>query len=322
MHDPGTLLKILRGGTHRIFLQAHNFPDHDAVAASFALRDLLRREGIDARIIYEGEIERNSLRTMIEKLGIDIQPAANFDLRPEDYIVVVDGCKGNKNVTDLIGEEVAVIDHHEVVSPEDVRYVDIRTHYGSTCTIIYTYFRNLRREISRPVATAMLIGLNMDTALMTRGVSPADLQAYADLYVAADTTLVNSILRNQVQTRDLAFYRQALDAVRVNQSFAFCYFPDGCNQNLLGMLGDFFLTLQEVDFVALCAHNGRRINFSLRSERNEWNCSDVIQQVLDGIGFGGGHAELAGGMMPDVTLFNKSEIESRFRSALGLSAPV
>ncbi|MCB1320031.1 MAG: hypothetical protein KDK34_07250, partial [Leptospiraceae bacterium] len=73
-------------------------------------------------------------------------------------------------------------------------------------------------------------------------------------------------------------------------------------------------------FVALCAHNGRRINFSLRSERNEWNCSDVIQQVLDGIGFGGGHAELAGGMMPDVTLFNKSEIESRFRSALGLSA--
>ncbi|MCB1316911.1 MAG: DHH family phosphoesterase [Leptospiraceae bacterium] len=322
MHDPGTLLKILRGGTHRIFLQAHNFPDHDAVAASFALRDLLRREGIDARIIYEGEIERNSLRTMIEKLGIDIQPAANFDLRPEDYIVVVDGCKGNKNVTDLIGEEVAVIDHHEVVSPEDVRYVDIRTHYGSTCTIIYTYFRNLRREISRSVATAMLIGLNMDTALMTRGVSPADLQAYADLYVAADTTLVNSILRNQVQTRDLAFYRQALDAVRVNQSFAFCYFPDGCNQNLLGMLGDFFLTLQEVDFVALCAHNGRRINFSLRSERNEWNCSDVIQQVLDGIGFGGGHAELAGGMMPDVTLFNKSEIESRFRSALGLSAPV
>ncbi|MCP3874300.1 MAG: DHH family phosphoesterase [Desulfobacteraceae bacterium] len=112
----------------------------------------------------------------------------------------------------------------------------------------------------------------------------------------ADTDYVNSILRNNIQIDDLKQYRFMLNHMECADRMAFCYFPQGCDQNLLGILGDFLLSLDKIDFVALCAHNKDRINFSLRSEAAEWAADAIARQILQGIGFGGGHAEMAGGV--------------------------
>ncbi len=317
MHVIEALLERIRDDA-RLYIQTHNFPDHDAVGAAFGLQALLRARGVDSELIYEGDIQRSSLRRMIATLGIRIAPAESFPLTASDPIVVVDGCKGNKNVTDLIGDEVMVIDHHQVACPEDVPIADIRPDVGSCCTIVYSYFGALGVPFSQEVATALMVGINMDTALLTRGVSELDLEAYSRLYGKADMLTVNGILRNQVQTRDLAFFRTALERVAIEDTFAFCYFPDGCNQNLLGILGDFFLSLIEVDFVALCARNGDKVNFSLRSEVERWNAAAIIGEVLAGRGFGGGHIDRAGGMIKDLALFDEEEIQRAFRGALGL----
>ena len=248
------LLDHLRG-RRGVFLQTHNFPDHDAVASVFALQALLAAEGIPAELIYDGELQRDSLRQMIAELGIAIRPQAEVARTDDDEIIVVDGCKGNKNVTDLVGTEIAVIDHHQVAAPDDVPFVDIRPEVGACSTIVHSYFEELGHEVPRRVATALLIGLNTDTALLTRGVSEADVTAFARLYRVADVALNNAILRNYIQTKDLDFFRFAWINLRIEDSLAFCHFPDGCNQNLLGILGDFFLAVQEVDFVVLAAHN-------------------------------------------------------------------
>ena len=216
-------------------------------------------------------------------------------LTQEDKIVIVDGCKGNKNVTDLIGDEVAVIDHHNIEPggvPDDVKYSDIRAHLGACSTLIYSYFQDLDLEIPRDISTALLTGLLVDTALLTRGVSQEDVIAYSNLYRTSDIVFVNSILRNNIQQKDLHFYKKALDKVRIRERFAFCYFENGCNQNLLGIIGDFFLSLNEVDFVLLCAKNPNVINFSVRSEVKKWNAAIIIQELLRDIGFGGGHSDM------------------------------
>ncbi len=88
-------------------------------------------------------------------------------------------------------------------------FVDIRPHCGACSTIINSYYREKGLPVPRDVATALMIGINMDTALLTRGVSEDDVSAYADLYPLADITLQNSLLRNYIQTKDLDFYRQA-----------------------------------------------------------------------------------------------------------------
>lgn len=296
----------------RIFIQTHNYPDHDAIASAYGLQMLFKEFGIIAHIIYKGEIQRESLIKMIKNLDIETYNASEFDLQESDNIIIIDGCKGNSNVDDLMGEEIAVIDHHQVKKPESVKYVDIRASYGACSTIIYSYYKDLGINMSQRVATALIIGLNMDTALLTRGVSEADIAAYPDLYIKANITLVNTILRNYIQTKDLSFYKFLLNNVLIKDKIAFCYFEDGCNQNLLGILGDFILSLEEVVFVVLCAKNNDVINFSIRNEDEKLNAAHIIQEVLKDIGFGGGHSDMAGGVIKEISKFKEDNIYNSF----------
>ncbi len=299
-----------------VYIQTHNFPDHDSVASAFGLQVFFRHFGIQSYLTYDGEIQRDSLLEMIRPLNIEIKKVDKYDMKSEDKIVIVDGCKGNKNVTDLIGDEVGVIDHHQVTKADDVPFNDIRPEIGACSTIIYSYFKEHKISIPQSAATALLVGINMDTALMTRGVSQEDILAYSALYTLADVRLVNSILRNFIQQKDLKFYKEAIEKVQIKDGVAHCHFPEGCNQNMLGILGDFFLALKEIDFVILSAHNDDKINFSLRSENSNWNCGLIIQQALTGIGYGGGHSDMAGGIIKDVSLYDEEKILERFYQAL------
>lgn len=296
----------------KIFIQTHDFPDHDAVASAYGLSELLLRFEIKSHIIYKGEIQRDSLVKMIGSLNINISKYEEFYIKPENKIIVIDGCKGNSNVEELDGDEILVIDHHEVKEPENVRHVDIRSSYGACSTIIYTYYKEFGEQISKDVATALMIGLNMDTAQLTRGVSKEDIDAFHFLYTKANMNLVNSILRNYIKTADLNFYKFLLNKIKFNSAIAFCFFENGCNQNLLGILGDFVLSLEEIDFVILCAKNNGVVNFSVRNEKRGLNAAVIIQEVLKDIGFGGGHMDMAGGVIKDINKFSEEKIYELF----------
>ncbi len=297
-----------------IYIQTHDFPDHDAVASAFALQRLLENYGIESRLVYEGTIQRDSLQTMIAKLGIPIRHISEYAMTSSDPIVIVDGCKGNKNITDLIGDEICVIDHHLVEKPDDVPFADIRPECGACSTIITDYYRKLSADIRKDAATALMIGLSMDTALMTRSVSELDVEAYSYLYHHSDIRQVNTILRNYIQVKEIPFFRSAMDKVAIDGPVAFCYFDEGCSQNLLGILGDFFLAFQEIDFVALFAKNDGKINLSFRSEDDRLNASEIAKKVVEGIGFGGGHADIAGGIITDAARFSEKEMSGRLVS--------
>ena len=182
-HPFKTLLATL-GNRKECYIQSHDFPDHDSIASAYGLAILLRFRGIEAKLIYEGTIQRDTLKLLMEELRIPIRHSSEQELNETDAIIIVDGCKGNKNVTDLIGDEIGVIDHHNVDTPEAVPFCDIRPGYGSCSTIIYEYYRDSGIEIPGSVATALMVGLLVDTAQMTRGVCDADVEAYPQLYRA------------------------------------------------------------------------------------------------------------------------------------------
>ncbi len=214
---------------------------------------------------------------------------------------------------------MGVIDHHENYDPEDVPFCDIRPDYGSCSSIIYSYFLEADLPVSPEVATALLVGINIDTDRLSRHVSPADLIAHTGLYPIADQEQMGFLLRNQIEMQDLDYFRYLMDHLWVKQEFGFCYFPNGCDQNLMGMLSDFVLSIQEITFVALCARNGDRVQFSLRSEVEHWNTAAVIHQALRGIGHGGGHVDRAGGAILELSLFDLEQIYQRFLTALKLN---
>jgi len=299
-----------------VHIQTHDFPDHDSVASAFALQVLLRQWEINASLVYGGRIQDYTVSRLITDFAIPIHPASSRLLKPTDKIIIVDGCKGNKNITDIIGREVAIIDHHDSVSPPDVPFSDIRSDYGSCSTIIYSYYRERDIPIQDDVATVLLVGLLTDTALMTRAVSGTDMEMYTSLYNRVDSRTVNSLLRNKIRSKDLHLFRQAIDTVRLENGFAYCFFSDGCPENLLGILGDFFLTVSEIRFVLLCARNDGRVNLSARSEQPEWNAGVVIRRALEGLGFGGGHPDMAGGVIENPEDFDSDQMYLRLRGIL------
>jgi nanoRNase/pAp phosphatase (c-di-AMP/oligoRNAs hydrolase) len=309
------LLKLLEKESN-VFIQTHNFPDHDAVASAYALQVWLKNFDIPAQLVYHGEITRSSLHRMIRALNIDICHISACPMNEKNKVIIVDGCKGNKNVTDLVGDEVAVIDHHDVSVPDDVAFSDIRSQYGACATIIFSYFQEAGVEIPRDAATALMLGITMDTMHLTRTVNAPDLEAYVALHPLADVELVNAIARNDVNYSDLAYYEYAIKNLIVEDRLGFVYFPDGCGKNLLGILSDFILALDEVDFAVLCARNGGMINFSLRSENPLWDAAAVIHSVLEGVGFGGGHSDMAGGIITDASRFDREKICNLIKARL------
>lgn len=289
------LLKPLQ----RVVIQAHDFPDHDAVSSAYGLSILLQSFGLETVIVYNGNIDRISLSNMIEWLNIPIIHCSKAKLTAHDKIITVDGCIGEKNVTDIQGEEVAVIDHHNVTPPVNLWHCDIREEYGATATIIYEYFRLFNVTIPKDVATALLVGLDIDTANLTRGFCNADLKAFVGLNQLADLALVNKICRNSLEQSELISFQHVCNNVKGQNGIATILLAEPCAKNLLGVLADFLLSVNEYDVVIVAMKYNQAIQLSLRSECPKVNVGELLRDTLNHKqrGFGGGHAHMAGGII-------------------------
>lgn len=294
-----------------VVIQAHDFPDHDAISSAFAFGYLLETQGIKTRLVYNGIVDRISLQKMIEVLAIPIIHASEAGLTEEDKIITVDGCIGEKNVTDLPGDEIAAIDHHEVTAPKGLWFSDIRPEYGATATIMFEYYQALEVSMPRNIATALQVGLAIDTANLTRGFVDADLRAFEYFHSVADQDLVGRICRNSMQQKELIYYQKMLEVLARHGNVAFAWLEEGCPKNMLGILGDFVLGLDEVDVVILAATAGECVHLSLRSESSNINVSTLVRDVLlhNNVGFGGGHSHMAGGIL-DLKLFHGSALNN------------
>lgn len=312
------LIDFLRQADKKVYIQPHDFPDPDAVASAYGLQYFLQAKEIPSEIVYCGTIQREALKAMIESMGIQIRQCEASDIRPEDLIIIVDGCKWNRNVTDMDGEEIAVIDHHPTAHPEDVPYLDIRPEYGSCSTIITEYMMEENLPVSKPVATALMVGISRDTDYLTRKLTKHDLDAYNYLYRFADITVVNKFLRNNIEIPDFKYFQNCLSSLNVKDSFAWCYFEDGCKTNLMGIIGDFILSAHEIDFTAVFAKNGDSLYLSFRNEHPEWDAQHVMKQITNGRGAGGGHKEMAGGVIFQCEHFLKGDIINQMLGILGL----
>lgn len=310
------LVKELIKSEKKVFIQTHDFPDPDAIASAFGLQCYFLEMKIDSQIVYCGNIQRDALKNMINKLNIDISRSEDIKITNNDLIVIVDGCKWSKNVTDLPGFEIAVIDHHIVKEPDDVPFTQIEEELGSCSTIITSYFINKKMNIPANVATALKIGISRDTDLLTRKVTNKDIDAFHYLYNYAENDLVNSLLRNNIQLSDFKFFNQTISALNTYKSIGWFYFEDGCETNLMGILGDFILSAQEINLSLLFANNKGSISVSIRNENPKWSAADTVRVITQNIGAGGGHNEMAGGVIFSSEKFSIEDVMEKVLDSL------
>lgn len=316
--DALDLITLLKN--HTVYIQTHNFPDPDAISSAFALQEFLRFHGISSTLCYDGRIDRLSSKKMLDTFRIVMYSSMDIqDMTPEDYIVLVDSQKLNSNVTNFIGNEVACIDHHPIYNDYAYAYFDLQK-VGACASIIASYFQKTNTPISKEAASALAYGIKMDTADFTRGVCKLDIDMFGFLYEHADWDLVKSMYSNTLEYDDLRAYGAAVQNIQIYGTTGFAYIPFNCAPALIAIISDFILSLDVVDLAIIYARNTEGLRFSIRSERKGLHAGDLISLALSGIGSGGGHPAMAGGMIPTENISSlgsnlQVEVHRRFLDA-------
>lgn len=294
--NPLDLTDVLRN--HTVYIQTHNFPDPDAISSAFGLQEFLEFHGISAALCYDGKIDRLSSKKMLDTFGITMHSKNELpDMEEEDFIVLVDSQKMNSNVTDLIGDEVACIDHHPIFFPYDYQYQDIQP-VGACASIIASYFQRTDTPISPSCAAALAYGIKMDTADFSRGTTALDTEMLSFLFSHADWGLVTDMYSNTMEFDDLRAYGAAIQNIQIFGGTGFAYIPFNCANALIAIISDFILSLDVVDIAVIYAMQTEGIRFSVRCEQNRVHAGNLISQALLSWGSGGGHPSMAGGMIP------------------------
>lgn len=290
------LIALLRG--HRVFIQTHNFPDQDAIASAFGLQVLLRHFGIETTICHHGAVERAVTANMVTELGIEMlgdELDEGSMMTEKDYIITVDSQKGSGNIDDLIGDEVACIDHHPTfVAVEDYKFMDVRI-VGSCSTIIADYYRECGVEISENVATALLYGLKCDTRNFTRGVTPLDVEIYGYLFPKSNHQQIRRYQAAEIEYSELNAFSDSLRHIEIYNEVGFAYLNFSCKEGFIATVSDFILDIDLVKFVVVYTHRPNGFKFSVRSELDELDAGKIISEALKDVGSGGGHKTMAGG---------------------------
>ena len=314
------LIEYIRG--KRVFIQTHNFPDPDAIGSGFGLQALLKSYDIESCLCYVGQIDRVNTKKMTELCHIDIfsVDALPYEMREHDPIICIDSQKGGGNIRDLIGNEIACIDHHPLIEGEAFIYRDVQKT-GSCATIITQYYKELGITPDVYTATALLYGLKMDTMNFTRGVTQDDIRAFSYLYDLASDDIITSLTMNNMEFSDLQAYGAAIENIFVYDRVGFAGIPFACPDAQIAVVADFILGLDEVDVAVVYAYRDDGIKFSVRSETVSVDAGKTIAGALADIGSGGGHSFMAGGFIPKEHIqklgdYPDNEIRDRFLKVL------
>lgn len=309
------LVELLKG--HKVYIQTHNYPDPDAMASGLGLQVFLKQHGVESTMCYDGKIEKLSTKRMLDVFQFEIYNIEDIlDMSATDYIVTVDAQKFNANITDFIGNEVACIDHHPTFIQCEYQYKDIRL-VGACATLVAQYFKESGTPIDSNTATALLYGMKIDTDSWSRGVTLLDIQMFEYLFPYIDEEKMKLMNKSSMELKDLRAYGAAIQNIRLYDNIGFAEIPFNCPDALVGMVSDFILDLDVVEFAVVYAKREDGLKFSIRSELKYLNAGEITAKALKGIGTGGGHAAMAGGFVP-IEMVEKfgylydDEIQQRF----------
>jgi len=255
---------------------------------------------------------------MIDLFNIPMTLRDKHELIPENcYLVLVDSQQGSSNISCLGEDNIAVIDHHQNMSEGHYAYRDIRPSIGACATILASYYCILEVTIPTNVATALVYGIMNDTNNLTRLSNKLDIEMFYYLYDLANLNLIKNIKMNEIGRDDIQAYAKALENIEIYKNIGFVHIED-CNDSLLGTISDMVYTIEGVNVVVSYARREDGVKLSIRSGLDHIFADQLVKFIIDDMGLGGGHKEMAGGFIPikNISFVDYRELDTyvRYRS--------
>lgn len=288
-------LRQFAGGAGTIPILVHPDPDPDAVSSALAVRMLLGGDAERTPIVCVEPMTRRENRRMAELLNIRVTRVTEEELRRFDRVITVDTQPRGLQQDGV--PRLAVIDHHPP-DPDSYQaeFLDIRPNYGATATMMTEYLRALdEKRIGHKLATALLFGIKTDTDSLMRGVTPADVTAYAFLQEHADLNLVRRFERPSYAPELARCFGRALADMACTDGLCTAWLGelDDDEAHMLPDFADFCLGVENVTWVAVAAVLDSQYVITLRHAGSTPGAGDVARAIARQAGSGGGHATMA-----------------------------
>jgi nanoRNase/pAp phosphatase (c-di-AMP/oligoRNAs hydrolase) len=282
----------------RWLILTHDNPDPDALAAAAVLGQVLRR-AFKRRVTtaYGGIIGRAENQEMVKVLRIKLSHVRHLNWRHYKHFALVDTQPdtGNNQLPSDIVPDV-VFDHHPVRrATRKARFVDIRTDYGATATILAEYQEASALEYSKQEATALVYAIRSETQDFGREFTAPDKETFDTLFTRADYRALARIQTPRLSLRYFKTLHHALENVEEVSTLVVTHLGEIDQPDIVPEIADLLLRLEGKTWSLCSGVFGTRLYLSIRTTNSRGDAGRLMRRLLGRMGKGGGHGMMAGG---------------------------
>lgn len=275
----------------KIMIIIQGSPDPDAIASSFAIKELLKNLSIDSEIFALKKVSLSQNRAFIKFLDIRLKIVK--DLRPENFeaYIITDF---QSNAVKGISEKIpcaAHIDHHQK-DPERLPadFSLIKTESGSASTLVTLLLKNMDIKLNenqcKAVSTALMFGIQTDTDSYTHA-GDIDIEALEFLSSRADMDIINRLNGIPMSGPTLSFYNRALTHATVYKEWGFygIGYIDIEQRDSLAIAADLLLKksgLKTIAVYSIVSDSGKHelfLDVSLRTKSGNLDLNSLIKKI-------------------------------------------
>ena len=308
------LAEIIEDGDGRMAILTHDNPEPDSIASATALQAIAGAFGVEADILYTGDVGHQENRAFVNLLGIELLSREEaLDMGDYERFALVDNMKSDEG---SVGMDVDIlIDHYEPDEEIDAEFVDIRTNVSSTSTILTKYLQEFDLSPSETVATALLYGIRAETLDFKRDTTPADLTAAAYLHPFANHDTLEQVESPSMSPETLDVLAEAIQNREVQGSHLFSTAGFIRDRDALEQAAQYLLDLEGITTTAVFGIVDNEIIVAARSKDIRINIGSVLKNGFDDIGEVVGHSK-QGSVEVELGIFTGIETSEDNRDTL------
>ena len=313
----------------RCVIVMHDNPDPDAIAAGWALLRLVQEKSeLPCRLVAGGAIVRAENRRMVDLLAPPIELVDELvTYRAATILVDCEMGASNHMLTRAGIVPTGVIDHHTTdicdVAPA---FIDIRPNVAASASIAATYLREQQIQPCSKLATALTYAIRTETVGFEFHFSEIDRSILPWLTELSEPSLLAEIESAPLTRPYYADLVLALQNTFVYSDSALCILPRAEGVEIVGEVADLLIRCEGINRVLCGTACKTDIHVSVRTERDMDDATRLLNETLDGIGRGGGHAHRAGGKIAGLAKDGhvsdslESDIRKRWLAACGIDS--
>jgi len=298
------LKKTISSTRGDISIFMHDEPDLDSIASAMALEQICEDAEIEAKTYFSGdfghpetEIFMQNADFIIEKINKD---SIEDVLESTNKIAFVDFAE--TSMSSIVPDEVEpdlIIDHHR--TNRDVRateYTEIRSDIAATSTLMTKHLLNLDIGISSILASALLIGIKVDTNDYTKNISAGDYKVISYLSAIADKDILDVLQNTPIYSDTVSAMGRTISNREFEDSVMTAFSGDISHKDDIAQIANFLLRERDILTVLVYGIKDDKIHMSARSKDLQLNVGKIMDDAYSDIGEAGGHPHAAGGKIP------------------------